>query len=142
MQRNNSDCEHDPYVQNHCAHCCCCCCRVASVASDSVRPHSRQPTRLPVPGLLQARALERAAAPFSSALHEPTLNVHNSAFIYVLSYSLVLERKAIALSLISTFAGHLIFMFFFLTGTCPTVNEMPHAWHSQASEIPSSAESL
>ena len=26
---------------------CCCCCSVASVTSDSVRPHRRQPTRLP-----------------------------------------------------------------------------------------------
>ena len=26
---------------------CCCCCSVASVVSDSVRPHRRQPTRLP-----------------------------------------------------------------------------------------------
>ena len=30
-------------------HCCCCCCQVASVVSDSVRPHRRQPTRLPRP---------------------------------------------------------------------------------------------
>ena len=31
-------------------HCCCCCCRqVASVMSDSVRPHRWQPTRLPRP---------------------------------------------------------------------------------------------
>ena len=29
--------------------CCCCCCYVASVVSDSVRPHRRQPTRLPCP---------------------------------------------------------------------------------------------
>ena len=29
--------------------CCCCCCLVASVMSDSVRPHRRQPTRLPRP---------------------------------------------------------------------------------------------
>ena len=29
--------------------CCCCCCWVASVVSDSVRPHRRQPTRLPRP---------------------------------------------------------------------------------------------
>ena len=27
----------------------CCCCWVASVMSDSVRPHRRQPTRLPLP---------------------------------------------------------------------------------------------
>ena len=30
-------------------HCCSCCCWVASVVSDSVPPHSRQPTRLPRP---------------------------------------------------------------------------------------------
>ena len=29
--------------------CCCCCCQVASVVSDSVRPHRQQPTRLPHP---------------------------------------------------------------------------------------------
>ena len=28
---------------------CCCCCEVTSVMSDSVRPHKRQPTRLPCP---------------------------------------------------------------------------------------------
>ena len=28
---------------------CCCCCKVASVVSSSVRPHRRQPTRLPRP---------------------------------------------------------------------------------------------
>ena len=28
----------------------CCCCWVTSVVSDSVRPHRRQPTRLPHPG--------------------------------------------------------------------------------------------
>ena len=30
-------------------HCCCCCCYVASVVSNSVRPHRQQPTRLPHP---------------------------------------------------------------------------------------------
>ena len=29
--------------------CCCCCCSVASVVSDFVRHHRRQPTRLPHP---------------------------------------------------------------------------------------------
>ena len=28
---------------------CCCCCCIASVVSDPVRPHRRQPTRLPHP---------------------------------------------------------------------------------------------
>ena len=43
------------------------CCCIASVVSDSVRPHRRQPTRLPVPGILQARTLERVAISFSNA---------------------------------------------------------------------------
>ena len=47
--------------------CCCCCCWVASVVSDSVRPHRRQPTRLPIPGILQARTLEWVAISFSKA---------------------------------------------------------------------------
>ena len=34
----------------HCSRvCCCCCCCVASVVSNSVQPHRRQPTRLPRP---------------------------------------------------------------------------------------------
>ena len=33
----------------NCCCCCCCCCCVASVVSDSVRPHRPQPTRLPRP---------------------------------------------------------------------------------------------
>ena len=32
-----------------------------------VRPHRRHPTRLPVPGILQARTLEWAAVSFPSA---------------------------------------------------------------------------
>ena len=35
--------------------------------SDFVRPHRRQPTRLPVPGILQARTLEWVAISFSKA---------------------------------------------------------------------------
>ena len=49
-----------------CTSCCCCCC-VASVVSDSVWPHRWQPTRLPVPGILQARTLEWVAMSFSNA---------------------------------------------------------------------------
>ena len=37
------------YVQKGPCCCCCYCCYVASVVSDSVRPHRRQPTRLPCP---------------------------------------------------------------------------------------------
>ena len=42
-----------------------CCCLVASVVSDSVRPHRQQPIRIPVPGILQARTLEWVAIAFS-----------------------------------------------------------------------------
>ena len=35
--------------------------------SDSVQPHRQQPTRLPVPGILQARTLEGVAISFSNA---------------------------------------------------------------------------
>ena len=37
---------------------------VTLVVSDSVQSHRRQPTRLPVPGILQARTLEWAAISF------------------------------------------------------------------------------
>ena len=42
-------------------------CQVASVVSDSVRPHRWQPTGSPIPGILQARILEWVAISFSSA---------------------------------------------------------------------------
>ena len=45
----------------------CCCCCVASVVSDSVRPHRWQPPGSPVPGILQARTLEWVAISFSNA---------------------------------------------------------------------------
>ena len=45
----------------------CCCFHVASVMSNSVWPHRRQPTRLPVPGILQARTLEWVGISFSNA---------------------------------------------------------------------------
>ena len=41
-----------------------------SVVSDSSRPHGLQPTRLPVPGILQARVLEWGAIAFSGAFVE------------------------------------------------------------------------
>ena len=36
-------------IQGSCCCCCCCCCCIASVVSNSVRPHRQQPTRLPHP---------------------------------------------------------------------------------------------
>ena len=47
--------------------CCCCCCWVTSVVSNSVRPHRRQPTRLPHPWDSQARTLEWVAISFANA---------------------------------------------------------------------------
>ena len=55
MQDNSRTLETHPWantssqrhVNNFCITCCCCCCCwVASVVSDSVQPHRRQPTRL------------------------------------------------------------------------------------------------
>ena len=46
---------------------CYCCCSVTSVMFDSVWPHRRQPTRIPIPGILQARTLEWVAISFSNA---------------------------------------------------------------------------
>ena len=59
---------------------CCCCCRrqVASVVSDSVRPHRRQPTRLPVPGILQARVLEWGPIAFSIRMGGKPTNTHTA----------------------------------------------------------------
>ena len=43
-------CQKPLSVGPSCCCCCCCCCYcVASVVSDSVRPHRRQPNRLPRP---------------------------------------------------------------------------------------------
>ena len=56
-----------PTIFQHILWCCCCCCYIASVVFDSVRPHRRQPTRLPVPGILQARTLEWIAISVSNA---------------------------------------------------------------------------
>ena len=47
--------------------CCCCRCWVASVVSDSVRPHRRQPTRLPCSWDSPARILEWVAISVSNA---------------------------------------------------------------------------
>jgi len=46
---------------------CQVCCRVPCPCCCSVRPNGRQPTRLPFPGILQARTLEWVAIFFSNA---------------------------------------------------------------------------
>ena len=45
----------------------------------TVRPHRRQPTRFPVPGILQARTLEWGAIAFSAFLYNKPVNVTNCA---------------------------------------------------------------
>ena len=49
--------------------CCCYCCQVTSVVSDSVRPHRRQPTRLPRPRNSPGKK-HRSGLPFPSPMHE------------------------------------------------------------------------
>ena len=46
----------------------CCCCQVASVVSDSVWPHRRQPTRLPRPW--DSPGKNWSGLPFPSPMHE------------------------------------------------------------------------
>ena len=48
--------------------CCCCCCCVASVVSDSVRPHGRQPMRLPSLGF--SRQEHWSGLPLPSPMQE------------------------------------------------------------------------
>ena len=68
-----------------------CCCCVTSVVSDSVRPQRRQPTRLPVPGILQARTLEWVAIAFSMVLATtdpdlPTSTLGQLSFVIYVSH--------------------------------------------------------
>ena len=49
--------------------------------SDSVRPHRRQPTRLPIPGILQARTLEWVAISFSNLLLRKSIYSLNHQFL-------------------------------------------------------------
>ena len=51
--------------------------------SDSVRPHRRKPTRLPVPGILQARTLEWVAISFSSVSFYCTANWISYTYVYI-----------------------------------------------------------
>ena len=60
----SSDWKYDPGI-HWVASCYFCCFCIASVVSDSVRPHRQQPTR--IPGILQVRILEWVAISFSNA---------------------------------------------------------------------------
>ena len=98
-------------------HCCCCCCSVASVASDSVRPHRRQPTRLPRPWdspgkntgagchfLLQCMKVksESEVAQSSSTLRDPMDCRAPGSSVHGIFQARVLEWGAIAFSTIHT----------------------------------------
>ena len=54
-------------LQHHSSKACCCCCQVASVVSDSVPPHRRQPTRLRCPWDSPGKNNEWIAISFSNA---------------------------------------------------------------------------
>ena len=54
------------YIGSQILYHCCCCCWVASVVSDSVRPHRQQPIGSSIPEILQARTLEWVAISFSN----------------------------------------------------------------------------
>ena len=61
---------------------CCCCCYVASVVSDSVRPHSLLGSS--VPGILQARVLEWGTSyPFNAGT-QPHRSLQAQAGMFVL----------------------------------------------------------
>ena len=78
--------------------------------SDSVRPHRRQHTRLPVPGILQARTLEWVAISFSNTVlgtlkslllcHSSKASIlqHSAFFIVQHSHPYMTTGKTIALT--------------------------------------------
>ena len=93
--------------------CCCCCCKVASVVSNSVRPHRHQPTRLPRPWdspgkntgvrchfLLQCLKVksEREVAQSCSTLSDPMDCSLPGSSIHGIFQARVLEWGAIAFS--------------------------------------------
>ena len=92
---------------------CCCCCCVASVRSNSVRPHRRQPTRLPRPGdspgrntgvgchfLLQCIKVKRESEVAQSCptLCDPTDYSPPGSSVHGIFQARVLEWGAIAFS--------------------------------------------
>ena len=106
------------FVRDYCSlfsNICCCCCKVASVVSNSVQPHRRQPTRLPrtwdSPGkntrvgcqfLLQCMKVksEREVAQSSPTLRDPTDYSLPGSSIHGIFQAIVLEWGAIAFSVL------------------------------------------
>ena len=74
---------------------CCCCCQVASVVSDSVRPHRRQPIRLPYPWDSPGKNTSKDWGIFicSNALPTPKLNGLNWGRCSFLKKSLWFSKK-------------------------------------------------
>ena len=116
----------------------CCCCQVASVVSDSVRPHRPQPTRLPRPWdspgkntgvgchfLLQCRKVKSESEVTQSCptLHDPMDCSPPGSSVHGIFQARVLEWVAIAFSvnfrqwvantIVRYFLSNLFFFFFF-----------------------------
>ena len=101
---------------------CCCCCEVASVVSDSVRPHRRQSTRLRCPWdspgknigvgchfLLQCMKVksEREVAQSCLTLRNPMdCSLPGSSSIHGIFQARVLEWSAIAFDVFRLVASH------------------------------------
>ena len=98
--------------------CCCCCCEVASVMSDSVRPHRRKPTRLPGPWdspgrntgvgchfLLQCRKVKGESEVVQSCptLSDPIDCSLPGSSVHGIFQARVLEWGAIAFSIVYTY---------------------------------------
>ena len=97
---------------------CCCCCSVASVVSDSVRPHRRQRTRLPRPWdspgkntgvgchcLLQCMKVksEREVAESCPTLGDPVDCGPPGSSVHGIFQARVLEWGAIAFSVLRSY---------------------------------------
>ena len=91
--------------------CCCCCCWVTSVVSDSVRPHRRQPTRMPHPWdspgentgvgcrfLLQCMKVKSEVAQSCLTLSDPMDCSLSGSSIHGIFQARVLDWGAIAFS--------------------------------------------
>ena len=100
---------------------CCCCCQVTSVVSDSVRPHRRQPTRLPhswdSPGkntgvgchfLLQCMKVKRESEVVQSCLtlRDPMDCSLPGSSVHGIFQARVLEWGAIAFSIFPVYSPY------------------------------------